>query len=191
MSCLFDIHFKILYSINMPITSQTGWSKNKFSCEYVKHRGLFLYYYLLITALFSIQTTVNYFCPSLYSPFLFSWREHLNCTLSKLQLHSTVLSSIITMFYFRFLDLTHLTAETLDPCTSLPLFPQILLLVPGIHHSTGLPWEIFVQLPHISESANGRFTFTRLNNIPVCMYVPHIFTHPQTLRLLPYLGYCA
>ena len=104
------------------------------------------------------------------------------------------------MFYFRFLDLTHLTAETLDPCTSLPLFPQILLLVPGIHHSTGLPWEIFVQFPHISDTTqylsfsvrlsirptrsihvvtNGRLTFTRLNNIPVCMYVPHIFFSPS------------
>ena len=39
--------------------------KKVYSCEYVK-RSLFLYYYLLVIVLFSIQTTVNLLFPTPY-----------------------------------------------------------------------------------------------------------------------------
>ena len=55
-------------------------------------------------------------------------------SVSKFQLYSTVLSTIVTMFYIRYSDLIHLIAESFYLFTSLSLFP--LSLTPGNHFST-------------------------------------------------------
>ena len=48
--------------------------------------------------------------------------EHLNCTLSKFQLHNTVLSTITTMLHIRSSNLIHVSPESLYPFIKFSLF---------------------------------------------------------------------
>ena len=54
-------------------------------------------------------------------------------SLSKFQLHNTVLSAIVTMFYIRSSDLIHLIGESLYSYQPLPIFPTLSPWHPLFH----------------------------------------------------------
>ena len=76
-------------------------------------------------------------------------------SLSKLQLHNTVLLTIVAMMFIRSSDLIHCIAESLYPFTHLSLFPpppQPLATTFLLSVSMSLTFFFFLKIPHISDT---------------------------------------
>ena len=94
-----------------------------------------------IGALHSRYLAIPFFVLSSLLSF-FNMRPQKSQSLRKCQLCSTVLSTVVHMFYIRSSDLIHLRAESLYPSTNLSLFPP----APGNHFSTLCLYVFFVLL---------------------------------------------
>ena len=76
----------------------------------------------------------------------FFWSKHLICSINNFQVHSTILSTIVTMLWNRSQELIYLVNECLYPLINISPFPPFPL---GNHHSTLWFYELNYYRSHI------------------------------------------